>query len=139
MCKPPGTCGFSDSIDSAVSDCSIPSHVCCKQLTSHPNRHHILSKLARLAGPSIVFPSHAPEDISVENIEETLQSIQSDFANAEESEEDNDFDFEFEDVSPHSFHLAFNAPRRGVLEIDQSARAFEKVNQNLQVKCFRKE
>ena len=57
----------------------------------------------------------------------------------EEEEEEDEEDLDSEDTSPHSFHLAFNAPRRGVLEIDQSARAFEKVSQNLQVKCFRKE
>ena len=52
---------------------------------------------------------------------------------AVEVEEEDEEDLDSEDISPHTFHLAFNAPRQGVLQVDQSARTLEKVKQNLQV------
>ena len=75
ICKAASTCAFRDSEDHALSDCSIPSHICCKQLTSHPP-----SILTRFAGLADDKTFDKPEAISVEKIEETLQSIKFGFA-----------------------------------------------------------
>lgn len=123
-CRPASTCPFSISTE-AIEDsiCSIKNHVCCKELLA--NDPQIVEKLA-LAAASKNDTVEKPDEISVQQVEESLFSLRFGLPEAVEAQEEED------EFTPSSLHLAFNKPRAGVLGVDQSAGTFERTTQDIQ-------